>query len=89
MLSWCHRFSTWPFCEATTRSHKLECSETVQVPQSAVIRYGGRCLCRDAEALSHHSKKRESLSLVESFVRSQIVCLVRIVFCELRLGSKP
>ena len=60
-------------CEATPFSHNMECSETVEVPQSAVNSQGGQCLCRDAEALSHYSKQRESLSLVESFVRSQIV----------------
>ena len=31
-------------------------------------------------------KKRRSLSPSESFVKSQIACLVRIVLCELRLG---
>ena len=77
-------------CDGKTRSLSLECSETVEIPQTATQRKGGQCPCRGAKAFSHHSKKKNAwLSPPGSRVKSQIACVVKIVLCELRLERKP
>ena len=38
-------------CHGKTSSINLECSETVEVPKSAVQRWDGQCPCRDAEVI--------------------------------------
>ena len=75
--------------DGKTRSINLQCSETVEVPQTAIQRKGGQCPCRGAQAFSHHSKKKEArLSPPGSRVKSQIACVVKIVLWELRLERK-
>ena len=46
------------------KSRNLECSETVEVLQNAENRKGGRCPCRDALALFHHSEQKQKEALV-------------------------
>ena len=55
----------------------LQFSDTVDVPQSAVNRQGGRCPCRGALAFSYHSKqKRKSESFTELCERPD--CMFRV-----------
>ena len=78
-------------CDGKTSSLNLEFSETVEIPKSAVQRWGGQWTCRDAEVfLSPLKKKKKAwLNLPETPVKSQIACVVKVVLCELRLERKP
>ena len=78
-------------CDGKTISLNLGCSETVEVPKSAIQRLGGQCPYRDAEVfLSPFKKKKKAwLNPPESVVKNQIACAVNIVLCELRFGRKP
>ena len=48
-------------CDRKTCSLNLECSETVEGPQSAIQRWGGQCPCRGTEAFPTIQKEKESL----------------------------
>ena len=48
-------------CDGKTSSLNLECSETVEVPQTAIQRKGGQCPCRGAEAFFPPFKKKKIL----------------------------
>ena len=91
-LSLGHRFSTLPFVMERQvpsikcvlklwKFPKAQCNDKVV----------NECLCRDAEAFSHHSKKKKKARLrpPESLVKSQIACVVKIVLSELQLEREP
>ena len=47
------------------------------------------CPCRDAQAFSHHGKEKKNWwNHLESVVKNQIACVVKIELCELRIGRK-
>ena len=74
-------------CDATT-SLPIWSVQKLEVLQNAENRKGGRCPCRDALVSSYRSKQKQgSLSPSVSFVKNQIACLVRIVWCERRLRA--
>ena len=73
-------------CDATTSSRVFRnCGRTFSKCSTTV---GGQCPFRDAEAFSHHLRIK-LMDSPESFVKSQIACVVKNVLCELRHGRKP